>query len=259
MPSKWTSRFERKPGRWVYIPTSETITRGNEIKAVISELWRTPPFYYHLLVGGHLSALRVHKKSKYFLHLDIEDYFGKINRSRVTRCLKDLLGYEVARAIASDSTVRHPTDQKRLILPYGFVQSPILSSVSLSCSRLGSALKTLSQSDAFKVSVYVDDIIISGPDLVGLTTEKERLYEAAEKSNLHFHLEKCQGPSLAINAFNIDITQNSMRVSDMRIQDFEEILISTKNPAVWKGIVGYVGTVNIHQANDLAKRFPQPH
>ena len=70
-------------------------------------------------------------------------------------------GYAIARAWANASTVRPPDDEKRYMLPYGFVQSPILASLALGESRLGKRLCTIAELPQTAVSVYVDDIIVS--------------------------------------------------------------------------------------------------
>jgi hypothetical protein len=78
---KWLHKFELKPGRWVFVPTPETVAAGKKIKEDISKLWHPPSFYYHMQKGGHVSALRAHINNENFMHFDIKNFFGKINRT----------------------------------------------------------------------------------------------------------------------------------------------------------------------------------
>ena len=119
MIAKWESRFELKPNKWVFVPTAETIAVGRKIKKSIKECWKPPSYYYHLRSGGHVSALKSHLKHAAFLHLDVQDFFGSINKTRVTRCLKSKVGYAIAREWANISTVIDPRDKKKYIIPFG--------------------------------------------------------------------------------------------------------------------------------------------
>lgn len=74
MTPKWSSRFELKPGAWVFVPTEETIKAGQDIKQALSARWKPPSNYYHLLSGGHVEALRAHAGNSWFIHLDIKDF-----------------------------------------------------------------------------------------------------------------------------------------------------------------------------------------
>jgi hypothetical protein len=162
MIPKWSSRFEIKPGVWVFVPAEETVKVGQEIKKNLEIRWKPPRYYYHLLPGGHVEALRANAENSWFVHLDIKDFFGSINRSRITRSLKSLFGYKQAREIANISTVIHP-NRGDFVLPFGFVQSPLIASICLHKSALGNRLQGL-QKEGVTVSVYVDDLILSAND-----------------------------------------------------------------------------------------------
>ena len=161
MSAKWLYRFELKPGRWVFVPSIDSVNLGREIKERLEQAWKIPKYHYHLRSGGHLSALRSHLQHAVFIRVDLRDFFGSLNRTRVTRSLKPFFGYDTARHWANASTVKHPIDSKRTIVPYGFVQSPIVASVCLRYSALGKYLQSLQKRDDLALSVYVDDIIIS--------------------------------------------------------------------------------------------------
>src|SRR5258706_9167 len=96
MNPKWSSRFELKPGKWVFVPTPNSVSLGRDIKSAIEGHWSRPPHFYHLRRGGHVAAIRAHLNSAAFLCLDIQDFFGSIRRSRIARCLKSRFGYRTA-------------------------------------------------------------------------------------------------------------------------------------------------------------------
>ncbi|RYF61168.1 MAG: hypothetical protein EOO27_03170, partial [Comamonadaceae bacterium] len=167
MNTKWASKFELKPGKWVFVPTAESVAEGKKIKKAIEERWTPPPYYFHLRAGGHVEALRMHLKHTCFARIDIQDFFGSINRTRVTRCLTSKFGYAVARAYANASTVPAPKTT-RTIVPFGFVQSQIVAALCLAESALGVYLDRLASDSAIALTVYVDDIIVSCSDAVQL-------------------------------------------------------------------------------------------
>jgi hypothetical protein len=181
MAQRWISRFEIKPGTWVFVPTEASVNAGRELKAAIEGRWHAPPNYFHLASGGHLSALRAHVENAHFAHLDIQNFFGQVNKSRATRCLKQYFGSVEARRMAAESTVVHPT-LGGAILPFGFVQSPILASLCLSKSALGRCLREAPRRFGVKVSVYVDDIILSSNDESRLTEAIQNVESAANRS-----------------------------------------------------------------------------
>lgn len=257
MTAKWINRFEIKPGRWVFEPSDESIVLGRRIKEAVEDAWRPPTFFYHLRPGGHVEAIRSHVANTHFLRVDIQDFFGCVNRSRLTRCLKSrvLGGYATARSWATASTVVHPDSSagsKRYVVPYGFVQSPLLASLALNDSRLGKVLRTVSRRLDFSVSVYVDDILISARAAAALEAVFAEIRDAAARSAFVLNLAKCSGPATAVTAFNIELMHNSLQVSAERMQRFQEAYVSTSSQARKAGIRGYVNAVNPSQAQGLA-------
>jgi hypothetical protein len=65
--------------------------------------------------------------------------------------------------MASESVVKRPA-LDGFVLPYGFVQSPILASLALDKSKLGKLLRKLNGRTDITVSVYVD---VYRPQLIG--------------------------------------------------------------------------------------------
>lgn len=245
----WEHRYERKPGRWVFVPTEECKTRGEEIRGEVVKRWKRPPFYYHLQSGGHVAALQCHVKHKYFACLDIEDFFGSVSQTRVTRCLVPWFGFEEARNMARESTVRHPSDKNVTMLPYGFTQSPILASLALAKSAVGNKLIALAKEMA--VSVYMDDIILSSDSESQVADARAALEHLAPPSRFKFNADKCQGPSTKVTVFNVKLEQGLLSISDERFDLFATALGDSPSEYVREGILSYVRSVNVTQADAL--------
>lgn len=208
----WEQKFEIAPGKWVFVPSAESRQRGEHITAEIKKKWHPPAYFYHCHQGGHVHAIKRHVASTLFCSVDIEGFFTSINRSRVTRVLKRYFGYDVAREFAKDSVVRLTgDDESQYILPFGFVQSPIIASVCLDESTLGRALHTLASSSAVVVSVYVDDIILSSDDPHLLQRAYEHILAAAARSGWKINQNKTRPPSQQISAFNINLSNGDLR------------------------------------------------
>lgn len=247
----WKSKFQRK-GKWYFEPSDAGRLAGAQIKKHIEKHWVAPDYFYHLKQGGHVSALRTHLSSRYFARVDIENFFGSINQSRLTRCLNKKVNYLIAREWTKLSTVKAPTDNKKFIIPFGFVQSPILATLCLHESALGVCLKKLSTQSELKISVYVDDIIISSESEEVCLAALTSLTTAAERAKFKFNEMKWEGPAKSITAFNVELSQNSMELTPRRLLEFKNKLQTTNKPAVINGIVGYVSTICEKQAATLA-------
>jgi len=258
MIAKWESRFELKPNKWVFVPTAETIAVGRKIKKSIKECWKPPSYYYHLRSGGHVSALKSHLKHAAFLHLDVQDFFGSINKTRVTRCLKSKVGYAIAREWANISTVIDPRDKKKYIIPFGFVQSQIVAALCLHESALGACIHTLQKNKKLVVSVYVDDIIVSSDNTDLLSETLEKLQEAAKRAGFALNSKKQEGPSASINAFNIVLSHAQLEINEDRLRQFINALEEAISTPQRLGILNYIATVNNDQAEGLAE-FARPN
>jgi hypothetical protein len=247
----WESKFELKQGTWVFVPTEESVKDGKAIKLAVNKCWRPPRNYFHLRAGGHVKALESHLNNSVFVHLDIQNFFGSINKTRVTRCLKGLFSYEDARAIANKSTVIHP-EEKNLILPFGFVQSPILASLCLANSALGRCFHGLSKKYAGLIaSVYVDDIILSCNNEATLEEATAELKQCAERSRFKLNPKKEEGPAAKITAFNIALSNLSLEIEPERYMEFVAAFGESDNLSQRKGIRSYVNSVNPVQAENL--------
>ena len=252
MNLKWASRFELKPGTWVFVPTEQSVQTGKEIKNAIEKRWKPPRNFYHLREGGHVDALKSHLENASFIHLDIQDFFGSVNRTRVTRCLKDIFGYAKAREIANASTVMHPNREGRqYILPFGFVQSPIIASICLYKSALGAQLRKLQSMEGVIVSVYVDDIILSTADKSIAPFVLSQAKRAAEKAGFNLNANKEEGPADKISAFNIELSHQLLEIQRDRWLEFIEALKVSESEDQKNGILGYVASVNCVQGDTL--------
>jgi len=188
--------------------------------------------------------------SKFFFRADIDDFFGRVSRSRITRCLKSWFSYADAREMASESVVKRP-GLEGFVLPYGFVQSPILASLALEKSALGAYLRKLSSRGDLRVSVYVDDIIISGDNESVLGEVGERLIDLASKALFPVSREKREGPAEEVTAFNIRVSRAALRITDERMAELRLSYQSATSEFSRAGILGYVDSVSPAQADSL--------
>lgn len=235
----------------MYVPSANCASNGAHIKAQVSSAWTPPDNYFHLRAGGHVESLKIHLPNTIFVHLDIKDFFGSISKTRVTRVLKPYFGYAQAREWANQSTVNHIEGEKKVnVLPFGFVQSPILASLCLSKSALGSTLAHVA-SEGVTVSVYMDDIVLSANCLPLLTSAVDKIKNGASVSGFSFNAEKEEGPAKKISAFNIHLENGELTVKSNRLSEFSQALVDASSEHQIKGILGYVRTVSKIQAASL--------
>lgn len=250
---RWSSKFQIKPGSWIFVPTDETMKYGHSIKIAIEARWAPPNYYYHLRDGGHVKALSSHLDHEFYIHLDISNFFGCINKTRVTRSLKRFWSYDKARNMATQSTVRDPncTKKAKYILPFGFVQSPIIASLCLRNSKLGRYLSKINMKPEISVSVYMDDIIISSNDIGQLTATLDEIKPISELSKFPLNPKKEEGPAESITAFNIKLSKGALELTNERLATFKTAYRETDDSNILNGIVGYVSTVNQDQASEI--------
>ena len=235
---------------WVFVPSNECAIKGNEIKSAIEKKWKPPKNYYHLRKGGHIDAVKSHLHNSIFIHLDIRNFFGSINKTRVTRCIKQLLPYSTAREMANFSTVVHPEDKKS-ILPFGFVQSPIIASLCLYKSALGAYIRTLHKVEGLTLSIYVDDIILSSNNSAQLDDILSGLKKAASRAGFELNEKKQEGPADIITAFNIEVSNGSLAITNQRLNKFKKSFDETDSEHKRRGIFGYITSVNENQSENF--------
>lgn len=249
---RWANKFRLPSGSWVFVPTKESLRRGRYIKALVQRIWTPPSYFFHHQRGGHVEALKSHVDGKYFVRADLQKFFNRISRTRVTRELKPLLGYNDARAIAVESTVPIVMDATvRHVLPFGFVQSSILASLCLYKSRLGRVIRELNHNPGVKVSVYVDDIIVSASTYDAAAHALGLLVEASDRSALPLNMDKLMGPAESVVAFNVDLAEQSLLVTEQRISHFIASYLASDSEKRREGILGYLKTINFQQAEEF--------
>ena len=252
---RWLNKFELKPGCWVFVPNNESRRSGKLIKRKLEKSWKAPYYYAHLRKGGHVSALKKHLGNDLFFCADIDQFFNSINLSRVTRELKTVFkNYSDSRFMACESVVELPdSSERKFILPFGFIQSAIIASLCLNNSALGKYLNKL-ESNGFRVSVYMDDIIISTSlPLVQAKAAFIKLQDKAVRSGFHLNTNKTFGPRETITAFNIHLSKGKIELTDDRLEEFKKSIVNTDNSAVIDGILGYANIVCSKQASILEK------
>lgn len=239
----------------MYVPTDFGRDRGEEIKTAIEGLWKPPANYFHLLGGGHVAAVKQHRNAVWLASLDLQRFFDQITRTKAHRALKTIgLRHVDAWEMACDSTVDKMPPKRQFSLPFGFVQSPIVASVVLAQSALGGIIRRLVL-DGLTVTVYVDDITISGPDRDAVDDAVTRLEAGAELAGFAFNPNKTQTPNSKVTSFNIEFGSGGMKLLEERMAEFEAAL-NLANEHRIGGILGYVGTVNPSQADKLAEGLP---
>ncbi|WP_162199241.1 reverse transcriptase domain-containing protein [Aurantiacibacter gangjinensis] len=242
--------FTLRPGTKVYVPTEHGREIGATIKKRVEGLWKGPRNYFHLRNGGHVAAARLHKDQPWIASMDLKRFFEQISRSRVQRSLLRIgMAHADAYEMACDSVVDKAPPNREFSIPFGFVQSPILASLALAHSALGTELDRIRRS-GLRVSVYVDDITISGDDNASLVESMAALDHAARTSNFELSDQKTQGPASEVTSFNIRFGSGRMEIIEDRMAEFEAA-IRYGSEWVIGGVLGYVGAVNEGQADAL--------
>ena len=113
-------------------------------------------------------SIKSHIEHQLFIPLTLKIFLAT-SIKQVTRCLKDFLNITFAREIAVASTVKslsvHSGNTFYLLVLFNL---QIIASLCLHKSRLSKYLYNLNKLGDVIVSVYMDDIIISGNDFLFL-------------------------------------------------------------------------------------------
>jgi hypothetical protein len=244
-------RFIDDGGRLIFVPMVAARKFGMQLHKRILNRWAPPEYFCHFSEGGHVAAAKAHLPSRLFVRLDLARFFDSISRGRVHRSLRRIgFKHGFAWEAACQSTVSKGRKGAPYTLPFGFVQSPVLASLALTTSALGAALSGL-HSGEVRLSVYMDDFILSGDDRSELAAARSSLEAAADVSGFHFNALKSAGPSAALEVFNLNLSHGDIAVTATRFAAFETALeVATAEEA--DGILGYVGTVNADQRSLLA-------
>jgi hypothetical protein len=243
--------FSINGGRRIFLPTLQCRNFGERLHARVLRRWTPPDYFFHFQSGGHVAAAREHVCSRLFVLLDLQHFYGSITRTKIHRALR-ICGFKhkFAWEAACESTVSLTGSGGPFVLPFGFIQSPVLASLVLSVSHLGRALAAIHHG-TLRVSVYMDDIIISGDNVPALEVAKSDLEKAARQSGFVFNPLKTFGPDAHLDVFNLSLSHNCLEVSSTRLADFATALRNS-GAATTSGILGYVGSVNVAQYSTLA-------
>ncbi|MES2432721.1 MAG: reverse transcriptase domain-containing protein [Pseudomonadota bacterium] len=248
MEKNYDFRFEFKPGKFIYVPTDDSITQGQKIVKDLLKKWSAADYFYHFgKRGGHVAAMRPHIVQSYKASIDLKGFFSTVTRTKVQRALRSV-GYSNRYAfdLATESCVE---SGGRKFLPYGFVQSMALATLVVEKSKLGSVIVDLRQSGV-QISMYVDDIILSCGDKSILQSAYEALLGAIVVSNLTASPSKSALPASTVVAFNSTIFDTGIKINSARMAEFKEKLksVSTNGRLA---ILSYVGVIDDDQKKEL--------
>jgi hypothetical protein len=209
--------FNNDKGKPVFVPTDRSRRIADQLMPLVKAQVQFEPHYYHFTKGAHVAALHAHRGHRYFARIDLKNFFYSIGRNRVKAALKEI-GVCSAEHYAKWSTVRNPYEDPRYSLPYGFPQSPLLATLVLHLSALGTSIANLPP-DILK-SVYLDDIALSGDDVAALTDAFGKLKEAVAAAHFILNDDKVREPAEQIDLFNCDLSRGSSSVTDERVAAF---------------------------------------
>ena len=204
-------------GKPVFAPSDLGRRIGEDLKQRVENAFSFDPFYYHLRDGGHVAALHSHRPNSHFAKIDLSRFFYTVGRNKVVRALREV-GVERHEHYGKWSTVRNPYKEPRYSLPYGFVQSPILASLVLARSSLGTLLRELARQ--VTVSVYVDDISLSSPSAESVADAYARLVEGVPAAGFTLNDTKSRPPAAAMEVFNCELERDRAKVREARVEEF---------------------------------------
>ena len=100
------------------------------------------------------------------------------------------------------------------------------------------------------MTVYVDDVTLSGETEQAVLSGVQELETAAADSNFAFNEAKKQGPCDEVTAFNIRFGSGTFEIEEARMDAFKRAIEVGSDWSI-DGILGYVGAVNQDQFEAL--------
>ena len=170
----------------------------------------------------------VHRSSRAFLHLDIEDFFGSIDRALVKRTilsqLKTLPITDLCQYI--DRVLDLTTLDNAL--PLGFPTSPPISNVCLTV--FDNEFEEICRSAGLLYTRYADDIIVSGPSRESLLVVETQLTEVlgrnfSQKLRLNTAKRKLTTVGRKVRILGMVILPNSQVAIDMEMKRKVEVRV----------------------------------
>lgn len=144
--------------RKIEVPQKGLAIIQKRLAALLSEFLAFKPCVKGFIKGESIcSNASAHKKSKWVLNIDIQDFFGSINfgRVRATFMAKPFeMSNEVATVVAQICTFENH-------LPQGAPTSPVVANII--ASMLDNKILRLAQKHRLKYTRYADDITLSSP------------------------------------------------------------------------------------------------
>lgn len=206
-----------KRGKPIFVPNDFSKSLGKKLARKIAKKYTFDKFIYHFKEGSHVLALHRHRANTFFCRVDIHRFFYSVKRNRVKRILK-AIGIPRPEHHAKWSTVKNPFEGGGYVLPYGFVQSPMLATLILAESPVGNFICDLPET--ITASVYMDDICLSGNDEAELQDALARLKEAVAAAGFNLNEDKTREPAKHIDIFNCSLENGTTAVLPERIDDF---------------------------------------
>ena len=241
--------FEVKPGKFVFVPTEACLKVGAEIVNQVTKAWRPHNIFYHFgKRGGHVSALRTHLDHGLFAKVDLTQFFTSVTRTKVVRSLQKIgFNNKTAFNMAYESVVEFGGKK---FLPYGFVQSMVLATICIEFSSLGSALIRTNGGGNVRVSMYVDDIILSSDDEGALVKTYDEVLNSVRQSNFRVNTNKSIPPATEIEVFNCRLSKGITNFTEDRMSKFFEDF-GTGDEFTKAAIVRYMKVVNKDQLDEI--------
>jgi hypothetical protein len=220
--------YERD-GKRIFAQSDLGTRIGKDIARKVGAKYRFDPFVFHIRKsGGHVAALHTHRNHHFFARVDIRRFFYGIGRNRVRRALSGI-AIERANHYAKWSCVKNPYDGPTYVLPYGFVQSPILATLVLLESQLGALLRELDADPRISVTLYMDDITISSDEIDVLNCAFKRMVETLEPAGFDANLDKLREPQPKMDLFNCSLVNAQTEVLPDRVDRFHAELRSAQS------------------------------
>lgn len=247
----YTQKFQLPNGKAVYVQEDGYRAKGRKLLGWSLRKWKPPGYYFHYRDGGHVAAIRVHLGNRYFARADLERFFWHVTRNKVVRALKrigfcydDAYEYAVNATVADKDQHRGGGDPKvRYFLPFGFVESPFLATLCLDKSKLGLAFREV-VNKGIKLSVYVDDVILSGDNKEELEQALGMIERIGNEAGFPLNATKVQRVGPEVSAFNIEAGTGRMAVTGQRMREFETAILEAGDGHRSRAIIAYVSSVN---------------
>lgn len=206
-----------KKGKPIFVPNDFSKSLGKKLVREVTKKYTFDKFIYHFKEGSHVLALHRHRENTFFCRVDIHRFFYSVKRNRLKRILK-AVGIPKPEYYAKWSTVKNPFEGGGYVLPYGFVQSPMLATLILAESPIGTFIRDLPET--IDASVYMDDLCLSGNDELELREAFAKLKEAVAGAGFNLNKEKTREPAKQIDIFNCSLEHGTTAVLPQRIDEF---------------------------------------